>query len=162
HQAVRKNVGMFDISHMGQFIVEGKDARGWLNTMLTNNVEKLEVGQGQYTFLLNDKAGIIDDLIAYRIGDAIFLVVVNVSCTEADYDWLDQHRPENVRLGDRSPYFGGVAIQGPRIGELFVNLPARNHIVDVDLGEMSVSMARTGYTGEDGVEVFFSRDDAAN
>ena len=162
HQAVRKNVGMFDISHMGQFIVEGKDARGWLNTMLTNNVEKLEVGQGQYTFLLNDKAGIIDDLIAYRIGDAKFLLVVNASCTDPDYEWLDRHRPDNVRLGDRSAYFGGVAIQGPRIGELFVNLPARNHIVDVVLGEMSVSMARTGYTGEDGVEVFFSRDDAAN
>src|SRR5947207_9092303 len=75
HQAVRKNVGMFDISHMGQFIVDGNDARRWLNTMLTNNIEKLEVGQGQYTFLLNEKGGIIDDLIAYRIGDAKFLLV---------------------------------------------------------------------------------------
>src|SRR6266478_8732037 len=99
HQAVRKNVGMFDISHMGQFIVEGKDARSWLNTMLTNNIEKLEAGQGQYTFLLNDKGGIIDDLIAYRIGDAKFLLVVNASCTEQDFEWLNRHRPENVRLG---------------------------------------------------------------
>ena len=160
HQAVRKNAGMFDISHMGQFIVEGNDARGWLNTMLTNNIEKLEVSQGQYTFLLNEKAGIIDDLIAYRIGDAEFLLVVNASCTDADFNWLDQHRPENVRLGDRSAHFGGVAIQGPRIGELFVNLPARNHIVDVEIDGMPVSMARTGYTGEDGVEVFFSGSDA--
>jgi aminomethyltransferase len=160
HQAVRKNLGMFDISHMGQLIVEGKDARSWLNTMLTNNIDKLEVGQGQYTFLLNDKAGIIDDLIAYRIGDAKFLLVVNASCTEQDFDWLDRHRPETVRLGDRSAHFGGVAIQGPRIGELFVNLPARNHIVDVDLAGMPISMARTGYTGEDGVEVFFSASDA--
>jgi aminomethyltransferase len=160
HQAVRKNVGMFDISHMGQFIVEGKDARTWLNTMLTNNIDKLDVGQGQYTFLLNDRAGIIDDLIAYRIGDAKFLLVVNASCTEQDFEWLDRHRPENVRLGDRSAHFGGVAIQGPRVGELFVNLPARNHIVDVDLAGMPISMARTGYTGEDGVEVFFSAGDA--
>jgi aminomethyltransferase len=160
HQAVRKSVGMFDISHMGQFIVEGKDARGWLNTMLTNNIEKLEVGQGQYTFLLNDRGGIIDDLIAYRIGDTKFLLVVNASCTEQDFDWLDRHRPENVRLGDRSAYFGGVAIQGPRVGELFVNLPARNHIVDVEIDGMSISMARTGYTGEDGVEVFFGKGDA--
>jgi aminomethyltransferase len=160
HQAVRKNVGMFDISHMGQFIVEGKDARSWLNTMLTNNIDKLEVGQGQYTFLLNDKAGIIDDLIAYRIGDAKFLLVVNASCTDQDFEWLDRHRVDNVRLGDRSAYFGGVAIQGPRVTELFVNLPARNHIVDVDLNGMPISMARTGYTGEDGVEVFFSTDDA--
>jgi aminomethyltransferase len=160
HQAVRKNVGMFDISHMGQLIVEGKDAPGWLNTMLTNNIDKLDVGQGQYTFLLNDNGGIIDDLIAYRIGDAKFLLVVNASCTDQDYDWLDRHRAVNVRLGDRSAYFGGIAIQGPHVSQLFVNLPARNHIVDVELNGMPVSMARTGYTGEDGVEVFFSTDDA--
>src|SRR5437660_6843424 len=113
HQAVRKNVGMFDISHMGQLIVDGSGARSWLNTMLTNNIDKLEVGQGQYTFLLNDKAGIVDDLIAYRIGDAKFLLVVNASCTDEDFSWLDQHRPENFRLGERGRHFGGVAIQGP-------------------------------------------------
>jgi aminomethyltransferase len=160
HQAVRKHVGIFDISHMGQFIIDGKDARGWLNTMLTNNIDKLEVGQGQYTFLLNDKAGIIDDLIAYRVGDTKFLLVVNASCTEQDFEWLDRHRSETVRLGDRSAHFGGVAIQGPRIGELFVNLPARNHIVDLELAGMPISIARTGYTGEDGVEVFFRASDA--
>jgi aminomethyltransferase len=160
HQAVRQNVGMFDISHMGQLIVDGSDARRWLNTMLTNNIDKLEVGQGQYTFLLNERGGIIDDLIAYRIGDAKFLLVVNASCTDEDFEWLDRRRPDNVRLGDRSAHFGGVAIQGPRVSELFVNLPPRNHIVDVEIDEMPISMARTGYTGEDGVEVFFSKGDA--
>src|SRR5438477_6198961 len=160
HQAVRKNIGMFDISHMGQLIVEGSDARSWLNKMLTNNVDKLEIGQGQYTFLLNDRGGIIDDLIAYRIGDKKFLLVVNASRTDEDFEWLDGHRANNVRLGDRSAHFGGVAIQGPRIGELFVNLPARNHIVDLELAGMAISMARTGYTGEDGVEVFFRAADA--
>jgi aminomethyltransferase len=161
HQAVRKNVGMFDISHMGQFIVEGKEARGWLNTMLTNNINKLEVGQGQYTFLLNDKGGIIDDLIAYRIGDAKFLLVVNASCIDQDLDWLNKHKRGDVKIDNRSANFGGIAIQGPRIGELFVNLPARNHIVDLDLAGMPISIARTGYTGEDGVEVFFRAQDAA-
>ena len=160
HQAVRKNIGMFDISHMGQLIVEGKGARAWLNTMLTNNVDKLEVGQGQYTFLLNDKGGIIDDLIAYRIGDAKFLLVVNASCTEQDLTWLNQHKRGDVKIDNRSANFGGVAIQGPRIAELFVNLPARNHIVDLELEGMPISMARTGYTGEDGVEVFFRVQDA--
>ena len=72
HRAVRKNIGMFDISHMGQLIVDGTGARDWLNTMLTNNIDKLDVGTGQYTFLLNDAGGIIDDLIAYRIGDEKF------------------------------------------------------------------------------------------
>jgi aminomethyltransferase len=161
HQAVRKNVGMFDISHMGQLIVEGKEARTWLNTMLTNNVDKLEVGQGQYTFLLNDKAGIIDDLIAYRIGDAKFLLVVNASRTDQDLDWLNKHRKGDVKIDNRSANFGGVAIQGPRISELLVNLPARNQIVDLELNGMQISMARTGYTGEDGVEVFFGAQDAA-
>ena len=160
HQAVRKNIGMFDISHMGQLIVEGKGARAWLNTMLTNNVDKLEIGQGQYTFLLNDKAGIIDDLIAYRIGDVRFLLVVNASCTEQDLNWLNKHKRGDVKIDNRSANFGGVAIQGPRIAELFVNLPARNNIVDVDLAGMPISMARTGYTGEDGIEVFFRAQDA--
>jgi len=160
HQAVRKNVGMFDISHMGQLIVDGSDSRSWLNTMLTNNIDKLEVGQGQYTFLLNERGGIIDDLIAYRIGDKKFLLVVNASRTNEDFEWLDGHRANNVRLGDRSAHFGGVAIQGPRVTELFVNVPARNHIVDLELDGMPISMARTGYTGEDGVEVFFRKSDA--
>src|ERR1700726_4209700 len=95
HQAVRNNIGMFDISHMGQLIVDGGGARSWLNTMLTNNIDKLEVGQGQYTFLLNERGGIIDDLIAYRIEKEKFLLVVNASCTDQDFAWLDQHRPNN-------------------------------------------------------------------
>ena len=161
HQTVRKNVGMFDISHMGQLIVSGPAAARWLNEMLTNNIDKLEVGQGQYTFLLNETGGIIDDLIVYRIGDQKFLLVVNASRADEDFEWLDQHRPEDLRLGDRSAHFGGVAIQGPRVTELFVDLPPRNHIVDVDLDGMLVSIARTGYTGEDGVEVFFGASDAA-
>jgi aminomethyltransferase len=161
HQAVRKNLGMFDISHMGQFIVDGKDARAWLNTMLTNNVEKLEVGQGQYTFLLNDKGGIIDDLIAYRIEDARFLLVVNASRAEEDLDWLKKHLRGDVKIESRSANFGGVAIQGPRIAELFPDPPTRNHIADRDFEGMPISIARTGYTGEDGVEVFFGNADAA-
>jgi aminomethyltransferase len=161
HHAVRKNVGMFDISHMGQLIVEGRDARGWLNKMLTNNVDKLEIGEGQYTFLLSEKGGIIDDLIAYRIGDAKFLLVVNASRADEDLDWLKKHLRGDVKIESRSANFGGVAIQGPRIGKLFTDLPARNHIVDVELEGMPISIARTGYTGEDGIEVFFRNNDGS-
>jgi aminomethyltransferase len=161
HQAVRKNVGVFDISHMGQFIVEGNGAGPWLNTMLTNNIEKLGVGQGQYTFLLNEKGGIIDDLIAYRTGDTKFLLVVNASRSDEDLAWLNKHLRGGIKIESRSANFGAVAIQGPRIGELFVNLPERNHIVDLEIEGMPISMARTGYTGEDGVEVFFRNGDAA-
>ena len=181
HQTVRNAIGMFDISHMGQFIVSGNGARDWLNAMLTNNVTKLDVGQGQYTFLLNDNGGVIDDLILYRIGEAEFLLVVNASKIQEDFAWLESHlkkersRPGGLgaaaapcQLKNRSADFGGVAIQGPRVVDLFhdllgqnVELPARNHVIDFVIAEMPVSIARTGYTGEDGVEVFFRASDAA-
>src|SRR5216117_3262699 len=93
HQAVRSKVGIFDISHMGQLIVEGSGACTWLNTMLTNNVDKLQKGTGQYTFLLNERSGIIDDLIVYRIDNEKFLLVVNASRTDEDFIWLQKHLP---------------------------------------------------------------------
>jgi aminomethyltransferase len=167
HQAVRNNVGIFDISHMGQLLVSGPAAAEWLNTMLTNNIDKLEIGQGHYTFLLNELGGIIDDLIVYRIEERKFLLVVNAARTDEDFAWLDRHRPTGVDLKNRSADFGGVAIQGPRVAQLFhalfgedVDLPARNHIVDLGFDGAKVSVARTGYTGEDGVEVFFRTKDA--
>src|SRR5438045_2956463 len=88
HQAVRNNVGIFDISHMGQLRVIGTGASAWLNTMLTNNIEKLAIGQGHYTFLLNERGGIIDDLIAYRVGQDEFLLVVTAARTNEGSEWL--------------------------------------------------------------------------
>jgi glycine cleavage system T protein (aminomethyltransferase) len=175
HQAVRNNVGVFDISHMGQFIVDGAGGRDWLNRMLTNNVDKLSLGMGQYTFLVNERGGIIDDLIVYRVDDQKFLLVVNAARAEEDFSWLQSHlkapaggetaAPYN--LTSRSTNFGAVAIQGPRIMALFqalfgkdIELPARNHIVGVPFGTTNGSVARTGYTGEDGIEVFFPANDA--
>jgi len=182
HQAVRNNVGIFDISHMGQLIVDGAGAREWLNTMLTNNVGKLDVGMGQYSFLLNERGGIIDDLIVYRIGEQKFLLVVNATRTDEDFAWLQKHLKEGrspdrpsggletaapCEITNRSADFGGVAIQGPRIAELFhalfgagINLPPRNSIADFRFEGTTVSVARTGYTGEDGIEVFFRAPDA--
>src|SRR6266542_665869 len=130
HQAVRNNVGIFDISHMGQMIVEGAGACEWLNAVLTNNVGKLDVGMGQYTFLLNERGGIIDDLIVYRIGEQKFLLVVNAARANEDFAWLQGH------------------------------LPSRNSIADFPFEGVTVSIARTGYTGEDGIEVFFRATDA--
>jgi len=184
HQTVRNNVGIFDISHMGQFIVDGAAGREWLNRMLTNNVENLAPGAGQYTFLLNENGGIIDDLIVYRIASETFLLVVNAARADDDFAWLQDHLevghvsglPDRTdrkwdvcatMLTSRSTNFGAVAIQGPRTAALFdalfgkeIELPARNHIVDVPFGTTNVSVARTGYTGEDGIEVFFPASDA--
>ncbi len=151
HQAVRNNVGIFDISHMGQLIVEGASACEWLNTMLTNNVGKLDLGTGQYTFLLSDRGGIIDDLIVYRIGQQKFLLVVNAARANEDFAWLQGHfqAANAVPLVNRSSDFGGVAIQGPRIAELFralfgtnADLPPRNSIADFPFEGTTVSIAR--------------------
>jgi len=167
HLAVRNNVGVFDISHMGQFIVDGAGRRDWLNSMLTNNVDKLDVGMGQYTLLLNDRGGIIDDLIVYRIGEQKYLLVVNAARADEDFAWLQNHLKEGCNLTSRSADFGAVAIQGPQTIALFhalfgkdIELPARNHIADVPFDATSVSVARTGYTGEDGIEVFFPANEA--
>ncbi|MFZ0918353.1 MAG: glycine cleavage system aminomethyltransferase GcvT [Candidatus Udaeobacter sp.] len=182
HQAVRNDVGMFDISHMGQLLADGAAAAEWLNTMLTNNVNKLDVGMGQYTFLLNERGGIIDDLIVYRIGEQKFLLIVNAARAEEDFAWLQKHLKEwrsqdgasglletaaPCKLTNRSAEFGGVAIQGPRVVELFravfgenAHPPSRNAIVDCPFDATTVSVARTGYTGEDGIEVFFRATDA--
>ncbi len=170
HQAVRNSVGVFDISHMGQFIVDGAGGPDWLNRMLTNNVDKLDVGMGQYTFLLNDRGGIIDDLIVYRVDEQKYLLVVNAARADEDFAWLQNHLKDTAAscdLTSRSSDFGAVAIQGPRTMALFhalfgkdIELPARNHIADVPFDATSVSVARTGYTGEDGIEVFFPANDA--
>jgi aminomethyltransferase len=160
--------------------------------MLTNSVDKLDVGMGQYTFLLNDRGGIIDDLIVYRIDEHKYLLVVNAARADEDFAWLQNHLSEGrslnraggglpafakataggetaapCNLTNRSANFGAVAIQGPRTIALFrvlfgkdIELPARNHIVDVPFNTTNVSVARTGYTGEDGIEVFFPAKDA--
>jgi glycine cleavage system T protein (aminomethyltransferase) len=167
HRAVRNKVGVFDISHMGQFIVYGAGAGDWLNRMLTNNIEKLEVGTGQYTFLLNNRGGIIDDLIVYRIDQQKYLLIVNAARTDEDFAWLQNHLGDGCSLTSRSENFGAVAIQGSQTAALFhalfdkdIELPSRNHIVDVPFNTTNVSVARTGYTGEDGIEVFFPANDA--
>jgi aminomethyltransferase len=167
HQAVRNNVGVFDISHMGQLVATGATAAGWLNEMLTNNIEKLEVGSGQYTFLLNERGGIIDDLIVYRTAPEEFLLVVNASGTEGDLAWLRKHMADGVDLQNRSADYAGLAVQGPRVVELFhlflgsdVELPGRNQIRTFDFNGSKLTIGRTGYTGEDGVEVFFPAQEA--
>ena len=167
-EAVRIAVGVFDISHMGELIVTGPRATEWLNTMLTNNVGKLEVGAGQYTFLLNDEAGIIDDLILYRIEAEKFLLVVNASRIEDDFDWLHAHLAPGVELENQSDRYAGLAIQGPRVVDLFralfgedVEMPARNQFARFALGSAELWVARTGYTGEDGIEIFFAAGNAS-
>ncbi|HEY0792326.1 MAG TPA: glycine cleavage system aminomethyltransferase GcvT [Chthoniobacterales bacterium] len=158
HLAVRSRVGIFDISHMGELVVEGPRATAWLNAQLANNVEKLVVGEGQYTFLLNEKGGVLDDLIIYRVAAQSYLLVVNAALIEADDQALREALVPGVELRNESDQYAAVAVQGPRSVELFATwgvLPARNRMAQRPLFGTSVWVARTGYTGEDGFEAFF-------
>ncbi|MFU8893111.1 MAG: glycine cleavage system aminomethyltransferase GcvT [Luteolibacter sp.] len=164
HTAVRKSVGIFDISHMGQFIVEGSGAAAWLNRMLTNNVAKLRPGQGQYTLMLNEHGGVIDDLILYRTGEDAYFLVVNAAKIDEDLAWLTSHLPQDATLRDDSPAWAGMAVQGPDAPAAFAatypgeTLPPRNGIVNMANGCI---VCRTGYTGEDGFEFFAPAAEAA-
>lgn len=165
HKAVREACGVFDISHMGQFIVKGADAAVWLNSMLTNDINKLDIGQGQYSIMLNDQAGVIDDLILYRTEPETFFVVVNASMIDEDFAWLSAHKPAGVLLEDHSDEYVGLAVQGPKCGEVFskvipgVELPPRNGISQLTVNGKDIIICRTGYTGEDGFEFFCSAAD---
>ncbi len=157
HTAVRTACGIFDISHMGQFIVSGPNAAGWLNGLLTNNIAKLAIGQGHYTLLLNERGGVIDDLIAYRTGETEFFLVVNASMIDEDFLWMAARQDEHVTLENESDQWAGMAIQGPNAAAIFTRvfpnetLPPRNGILKTSSGDV---VCRTGYTGEDGFEFF--------
>jgi len=161
HHAVRGNLGVFDISHMGQFFAEGAETAAWLNRLLTNNVDRIAVGECQYTLLLNEAGGVIDDLIVYRIGDARYLLVVNAGKIDEDFAWMHRHLAPGIAFENRSADFAGLAVQGPRSAQLFdaffqgqYSRPARNEILGVKVDDETYYIARTGYTGEDGFEVF--------
>src|SRR5687767_2629120 len=131
HMAVRSGCGIFDISHMGEFFVDGAAAGEWLNRQLTNNAAKLNPGEGQYTLLLNEKGGVIDDLIAYRLDTERWFLVVNASMIDADRAWLTGRLEEGVHFRDASTAWAGMAVQGPRAPHVFAamtggELPSRN------------------------------------
>jgi len=172
HLAVRKNAGLFDISHMGELLFTGPGALDFLNHTLTNDLRKLAVGQGQYTLMCNEHGGVIDDLYAYRIGADEFLLIVNASRVEPDAAWLQKQQAaqsEPVRFENASDRFGAVALQGPRAVEFIdacipgasvggTQVARASQLVKNQLGCFNfqgkqIYVARTGYTGEDGFEV---------
>ncbi len=157
HAAVRSGAGIFDISHMGQLEVRGVEAASWLERQLTNRVGRLRAGESQYTLLLNGEGGVVDDLIVYRVAEERFFLVVNAAMAEEDVRRLTELREGAVELRFFGPGRGGVAVQGPRVGELASRvfppgtaLPARNGVSAIGEGWC----CGTGYTGEDGFELF--------
>lgn len=160
HMAVRSASGVFDVSHMGQLELTGDGAHAYLQERLSNDLDKLEVGQGQYTLLLTEDAGVIDDLIAYRLEDRYFLVV-NASNTAACRKALREGLPAGVDIADRSLEWGMLAVQGPGWAQALTPVADAQAAIDTPYfsivsGEVAGAeclLARTGYTGEPGVEI---------
>ncbi|MEQ1833745.1 MAG: glycine cleavage system aminomethyltransferase GcvT [Candidatus Eisenbacteria bacterium] len=167
HMAVRQTAGLFDITHMGEFDVRGAGAAEWLDRMVTNHVGALAVGQALYSPMCRPDGGIVDDLLVYRYEDH-YMVVVNAANLAKDFAWLAQHKPAGVTLTDQSDETALLAVQGPKAAEIL-----RGHVPDaaLDLGYyrfmpgtlygVPATLSRTGYTGEDGFELYFHPRHAA-
>lgn len=167
HQAVRENVGVFDVSHMGQFRFEGPDALKFLQYVTANDVSKIKPGRAHYNWLPNDKGGLVDDIYIYRAGEEDFLMVVNASNIDKDWAHLNKLAKDyNVKLTNESDQWGLLAIQGPKAAETLAPhatpdlvAPKKNAFFKGTLFGFDVWYARTGYTGEDGYEVFAKHDE---
>jgi aminomethyltransferase len=160
HRAVRADCGVFDVSHMGEIHVDGPAAQEFLQALLSNDIDRLADGEAQYTLLTNERGGIIDDLIAYRITLGSFLLVVNASNRAAAYGWLKEREARGTEVRDASDEYGLVAVQGPRSLERLElpEAPAFTHAMAV-LDGVEVMVCRTGYTGEAGVEICCPEED---
>jgi aminomethyltransferase len=161
HRAVRSDAGVFDVSHMGEFEVEGPRAHELLQGALSNDLDRLAPGEAQYTLLTNDAGGIVDDLIAYRVGECSYLLVVNAANRETDYDWLKEREIPGSDVRDVSDDCGLLAVQGPRAIER-LGLPQAPPFTyaEATLDGVEVMVNRTGYTGEDGCELLCMSEDA--
>ncbi len=161
HKAVRTDAGVFDVSHMGEIEVEGPKARDLLQRVLSNDVARLAVGEAQYTLLCNEQGGVIDDLIVYRTGEARYLLVVNAANRETDVGWIAAHAPRGSDVRDVSDEYALLAVQGPRAVERLGLTHERAFTWAMGtLDGIEVMVNRTGYTGEEGVELACMAEDA--
>jgi aminomethyltransferase len=160
HKAVRTDAGVFDVSHMGELEVEGPHARELLQRTLSNDLDKLEPGQAQYTLLTNENGGIIDDLIVYRVGAHSYLLVVNASNRADAYAWLKEREIPGSDVRDVSEDCGLLAVQGPKAIER-LGLPSAPQFTfaETSIDGVEVMVNRTGYTGEDGCELLCMSED---
>jgi|SRR5579862_6094672 len=162
HRAVRSDAGVFDVSHMGEIEVEGPQAHALLQSLLSNDLDRIGTGEAQYTLLTNERGGIVDDLIAYRLGECRYLLIVNASNKDADFRWLKEHEIRGSEVTDVSAEYGLLAVQGPRAIER-LGLPAAKPFTFAEsaIDGIEAMVNRTGYTGEDGCELLCMAEDAA-
>jgi aminomethyltransferase len=162
HLAVRSDAGAFDVSHMGQLHVEGPTTEAFLQSLLSNDLDRLADGEAQYTLLTNERGGIVDDLIVYRVGPCHYLLVVNAGNREDAFAWLKHREQRGTEVRDASEEYALVAVQGPRsLDRLRLpEAPAFTHAMEEVLG-IEAMVCRTGYTGEHGVELLCPAEDGS-
>ncbi|WP_026583351.1 glycine cleavage system aminomethyltransferase GcvT [Bacillus sp. J33] len=169
HEAVRTKAGLFDVSHMGEIEVKGTDSLAYLQKMMTNDVSKLKSSGAQYTAMCYENGGTVDDLLVYKIEDDHYLLVVNASNIEKDFSWLKDHVEGNVELKNLSEEMAQLALQGPLAEKVLQKLAGSTNLAeigffkfqqDVELNGKKALVSRTGYTGEDGFEVYCDANDA--
>jgi aminomethyltransferase len=161
HRAVRTDAGVFDVSHMGELEVEGPAAHAFLQSMLSNDLERIAPGDAQYTLLTNDVGGILDDLIVYRTDGHRYLLVVNAANRASDFRWLVEHEQRGSDVRDVSDDYALLAVQGPRALERLGLPTGRPFTWEMsELDGIEVMVNRTGYTGEEGVELGCMAEDA--
>lgn len=168
HEAVRTNAGLFDVSHMGEVTVKGAGSLDFLQKMLSNDISKLKPGKAQYNIMCYETGGVVDDLVVYMIAENDYLLVVNAANTDKDYEWLAEHATDDVNVQNVSLEYGQLALQGPNAEAVLAKL------TDVDLGALGffgfvdnvevagvqALVSRSGYTGEDGFEIYTKAEDA--
>ncbi len=162
HLATRERAGLFDVSHMGEIWVEGEDAIAFVNRITTNDVTKLVDGQAHYSALTNESGGVVDDLLVYRFDEGKLLLVVNAGTTEKDWDWITSHvEDEAITLTNASKDYCQIAVQGPKAVEIAQKLTDENlseikyyHFTVGKFDGVDAIISRTGYTGEDGYEIY--------
>ncbi len=168
HMAVREAAGLFDVSHMGEIEISGAGAFDLIQRVTTNDVSKLQDNQVQYSILTNEDGGVIDDLLVYRINSEYFLLIVNASNTDRDFEWIKSHADlRSVEVNNTSAAFALLALQGPRSERILQGIT--DHMLDripyywsqhVTVDGVPCRVSRTGYTGEDGFEILCSHTDA--
>lgn len=174
HKAVRETCGVFDVSHMGEVTVKGKGAEAFLQHITINDIARLHDGQGQYTAILNPNGGMIDDLIIYRLAANDYLICVNASNTDKDFAWIKEQstKHQGVTVANESPHFSQLAVQGPNAPEAVAAILstsdaaklkalAYTHIMPATYKGHGCYIARTGYTGELGFELYLPNEVAS-
>ena len=162
HTAVREHVGLFDVSHMGEVTVRGKEAERYVNHIFTNDVTGMPVGKILYGMMCYEDGGTVDDLLVYKLGENDFFLVINAANIDKDWAWMQEHANGfDIDLQNRSDFYGQIAVQGPEsedVMERVLQLPCKELVFYTCKTIGDVIVSRTGYTGEDGFEVYGSHD----